>query len=189
MARLDGRIRALDGLRTIAAFGVLWIHAWSFYGNPDLNIGFDIFQLMAIGGNGVDFFFVISGFCMYLVLSAKEITIKQYLLFLYRRFLRIAPAFYASVVVYAVLIKLNDPGYPMFGNVLFHFLFLNNITGNNISGPLWSIGTEWHFYMFLPFLLLAANRFSLLTAIGFLSFLSVAFFMIVNLGYLSYEWW
>ena len=53
------RIKPIDGLRAFAALGVIWIHAWMFCSNPALNIfSIDFYKIMAIAGNGVDFFFV-----------------------------------------------------------------------------------------------------------------------------------
>lgn len=184
------RIQPLDGLRAIAAFGVVWIHVWTFYGNPSLVLfTTDVYKLVAILGNGVDFFFVISGFCMYLMID-KQYTVKRYLAFLKKRFLRIAPAFYVSVLVYAGIVQFNHPSFPFWYNVFFHFLFLNNVvTGNSISAPFWSIGTEWHFYLLLPFLVYLSRNFSLVKTVVFFSFTSLSFFFIINTGHLSYDWW
>ena len=188
---MNSRIQPIDGLRAFAAFGVVWIHSWSYFKNPSLNIfSIDLYQSVAILGNGVDFFFVISGFCMYLMTGKKYFNKTTYFTFLYKRFLRIAPAFYLAVLVYAVLIKIVNPGFAFGYNVFFHLLFLNNvITGNSISGPFWSIGTEWHFYLVLPFFVFLSHKYSLLKAVVICSIASLVFFAFVNLGYLSYAWW
>ena len=185
------RIKPLDGLRAFAALGVVWIHCWSFCGNPILAFfSLDVYKLIAIVGNGVDFFFVISGFCMYLMIDKNTFHIATYGRFLFKRFLRIAPAFFVSVMVYALLIKSAQPAFPFWYNVLFHFLFLNNIvTGNSISGPFWSIGVEWHFYMILPVVIFLGNRVSIVTATLLLSFCSILFFCFCNLGYFNAAWW
>ncbi len=187
---MKSRILPLDGLRTFAALGVVWIHIWSFYNNPALLLfGIDFYKAIAFVGNGVDFFFVISGFCMYLMID-KNFSSKAYFNFLYKRFIRIAPAFFVSVIVYASILKYNDPSFNFWYNVLFHFLFLNNIvTGNVISGPFWSLGTEWHFYMLLPFLITLSHKFSLIKATLLFSVLSIFLFCIVNLGYLDFDFW
>lgn len=185
------RIKPIDGLRACSALGVIWIHSWTFCGNPGLHIFlFDFYKLVAIAGNGVDFFFVISGFCMYLMIDKNAFTINTYMHFLYKRFLRIAPAFFASVIVYATLIKINNPDFPFWYNVFFHFLFLNNIvTGNTISGPFWSIGVEWHFYMVLPIVIVLSNRFSIIKTVILFSVISILFFCFANLGYANAGWW
>jgi peptidoglycan/LPS O-acetylase OafA/YrhL len=122
------RIAPLDGLRTFAVFGVVWIHSWTSVGNPTFKFcAIDIYRLIAILGNGVNFFFVISGFFMYQVLSKKEFSIKNYRVFILRRCKRIAPAFYFSAVCYAVYFYITiGPQYPIFKYLLINFLFLNN---------------------------------------------------------------
>ena len=187
---MKNRILPLDGLRAIAAFGVIWIHVWAFYANPSLMISsLNLYKLMAILGNGVDFFFVISGFCMYLMID-KSFSWKGYKHFLYKRLLRIAPAYFVSILVYASIIKVFNPSFHFFYNVFFHFLFLNNVvTGNTISGPFWSLGTEWHFYMILPFFIWFSNKISLMRSVLLFSFSSIIFMCIINLGYLNYYWW
>lgn len=71
------RINAIDGLRTIAVLGVLWAHLWAFMNAPSLMLaGIDVARLLSFGGTGVDLFFVISGFCMFLMhhLKSKKLT-------------------------------------------------------------------------------------------------------------------
>ena len=188
---MDNRIKPIDGLRALAAFGVVWIHSWIYFGNPSMKFfSIDFYQLITILGNGVDFFFVISGFCLYLMTRKKKFTFKVYLYFLYKRFLRIAPAFYCAVLVYALLVKMGTPEFAFGYNVFFHLIFLNNIvTGNSICVPFWSIGTEWHFYLVLPVFVFLSYRFSIIKAVSFCSIACLALFAIVNMGYLSYSWW
>jgi len=127
---------------------------------------------------------------MYLMIDKKAPTVNWYLHFLFKRFLRIAPAFFASVLVYAVLIKINSAGFHFWYNVFFHFLFLNNVvSGVSISGPFWSIGVEWHFYMILPVLIAVGTRMSIVRAVILFSMASIAFFCIANLGYFDGLWW
>ena len=187
---MKSRIQPIDGLRTFAAFGVIWIHTWAYCGYPSIKIGaLDLYQAVAIVGNGVDFFFVISGFCMYLMAGGKEYNLKGYGQFIYKRFLRIAPAFYVAVIVYAVFVEIANPSFYFLKQVSYHFLFLNNITGNTISGPFWSIATEWHFYMILPLCILLSKKISLPKTLLILSVCSLVLFCIVNKGFLPYGYW
>ena len=60
----QNRIAPVDGLRTVAAVGVLWAHVWVFMGNPTLSVGtigavaLDLNRAASIVGTGVDLFFV-----------------------------------------------------------------------------------------------------------------------------------
>ena len=183
MALLKNRILPLDGLRTIAALGVVWIHIWTAFGNPSMKLaGVDLYKAIAILGNGVDFFFVISGFCMYMVLSKVELNVSNYFAFIKKRYKRIAPAFYVSVLVYAFI---NSPiiNKEFILNILFHAAFINNIFSYyTISGPFWSIATEWQFYLIIPFLLYFSKRFSLIKSVFFFTIVSllVTAFLLYN---------
>lgn len=164
---------------------------WTFYDNPPLRVAsVDFYQLLAIVGNGVDFFFVISGFCMYLMTYKKSFDLHSYLKFLMKRFTRIAPAFYTAVLLYAFVVKYYDVNFNYWYNVLFHFIFLNNVvTGNTISPPFWSIGTEWHFYMILPVFIYLSSRLSLIKSVVLFSCCSIILLCFVHKGYLSADWW
>lgn len=163
MSQIKTRILPLDGLRAIAASGVVWIHIWTTFGNPSFKLaGIDFYKAIAILGNGVDFFFVISGFCMYLVLSKTDLSYSNYFSFIKKRFKRIAPAFYISVLVYAFI---NPPiiNKEFIFNIFCHVAFLNNFFSYyTISGPFWSIATEWQFYIVIPFFLYFSSKYSLL---------------------------
>src|SRR5258708_18228201 len=100
------RIKALDGFRAIAVLGVLWAHIWMFFVNPSFKIlNVDVAALMSFWGIGVDLFFVISGFCMYLMYMSQTngFSWRNYLEYIKRRWLRIAPAFYAAIAVYGLV--------------------------------------------------------------------------------------
>lgn len=187
---LKQRIAPLDGLRTFAAFGVIWIHSWTFSNNPPLKIGrIDLARVVALLGNGVDFFFVISGFFMYLVLSKKELSVPAYFDFIKKRWFRIAPAFYCSAIVYVIFFLIQDSHYKVLYYLLTNFTFSGNLTNSNIIGPFWSLGTEWHFYMLLPFLFWKGTDKSFLRRLALLSAISLVFFLLVSKRILNDAFW
>ena len=109
----EKRILPVDGLRAIAVMGVIWAHLWSFgFGAPALPLGrlgpltIDLNRLMSFWGTGVDLFFVISGLCMHLVYTSKPdaLQIDRLVAFVKKRWLRIAPAYYAAVVACAIIV-------------------------------------------------------------------------------------
>ena len=148
------RLTEIDGLRAIAVLGVLWSHFWMFFGNPFLNVfGLPINRILSFGGVGVDLFFVISGFCMYYTFHNKysTLTIPIFWKFLKGRWLRVAPLYYLAVIVYSIFIYINTVHFP-FKSVIYHLFFLQTIfNSNNIAPHFWSLATEWHFYLILPF--------------------------------------
>jgi peptidoglycan/LPS O-acetylase OafA/YrhL len=186
------RITPIDGLRTFAAFGVVWIHSWSATGNPDCFIGsVNLFKLIAILGNGVNFFFVISGFFMYKALSDKEFSLKNYREFIINRWKRIAPAFYFSAFCYALYFFLKEGAqYPLLKFFLINVAFLqNNFSPNCIIAPFWSLGTEWHFYLLLPFLFWKKTVKAFFSALIFFSALSIVFSCFIYTQVLNEALW
>jgi len=160
---LRQRIQTLDGLRFLAALGVLWVHSWTFHGNPGCHIGpINITDFLAIGGNGVDLFFVISGFCMYYFYASKsEFSYHDFYRFIKKRWVRLSPAFYAATVIYIIVhIYVYNTGISYnilsFLNSIF---YLNSIfPQHNIAAHFWTLGVEWQFYFTIPFLLIYQNR-------------------------------
>jgi peptidoglycan/LPS O-acetylase OafA/YrhL len=151
------RFAALDGLRACAALGVLWIHTWTIHHNPRYIIkGIDITSLMALGGNGVDLFFVISGFCMYYFYGCNtQFAYADFGVFLKKRWRRLSPAFYVACAVHTAVNYFNDNSYPVALSVLTSLTYLNAVFPNyNPEGIFWSLTPEWHFYIIIPFLLI-----------------------------------
>src|ERR1700730_731081 len=150
------RIPAIDGLRTMAVLGVLWSHVWGFFNNIPWQMGVDLNRVISFGRNGVDLFFVISGFCMYLMYGSKiaRFSKDSFLDFLKRRWFRIAPAFYVLIAVESLRLLLNDGAFPV-QNFFYHLFFINIFLPKNLFSPIyWSLATEFHFYLIFPFLFL-----------------------------------
>ncbi len=174
------RIKIIDGFRAIAVLGVLWIHIWTFYGNPYYTIaGINLAKLLSFFGSGVDLFFVISGFCMYLMYANKrsEITFTYYWQYLKKRWLRIAPAFYAAIIMYSLLktsfnLYLVDGMYALKNAFFIRTLFTEP---TQYAPHFWSLCTEWHFYLVLPFILLGIKKNSFFKAIIFSTIICLSF--------------
>jgi peptidoglycan/LPS O-acetylase OafA/YrhL len=158
------RIAELDGLRTVAILGVLFAHVWAFgCGSPPLYIGrIDINRFLSIFGTGVDLFFVISGFCMYMMYAAKtpEFSWSSYRDFLASRARRIIPA-YLAAMLFAAGVWVASHGWFPLREVIAHLFFVQILVpgAGKLASPFWSLATEWHFYLVLPGLIVAARRF------------------------------
>jgi peptidoglycan/LPS O-acetylase OafA/YrhL len=132
---------------------VVWIHIWTFFGNPSLNFNqIDLFKVISFVGNGVDFFFVISGFLMFMALHSKSFSMATYWAFIKKRFLRIAPLYYVSILVYFLVFNFVLKHHVGMKSVFIDALFLNNYFKDNIAYTFWSLATEWGFYVIVPFL-------------------------------------
>src|SRR5664279_1654436 len=134
---MKSRIAPIDGLRAYAVLGVIWAHAWTEFKHPSLKIWrVDINKIISFGGVGVDLFFVISGFCMYLMYQkkAKTFNISVYREFIFKRWKRIAPAFYVVVSFECILYLILHGQFP-FSSFIAHLFFANTFISDNVLSP------------------------------------------------------
>ena len=119
MARYD----FLDALRGIAALGVIMTHTGAIGIHPDSEI---LKSIAVTGSRGVQLFYVISAFSLYLSLHSRlgeRHLIKKYFV---RRFFRIAPLWWFAIILYMFIYLV---GYNIFlkrlkfGRSLPHFCF------------------------------------------------------------------
>jgi len=131
-------------------------------GNARYYIGhFDLTNILALGGNGVDLFFVISGFCMYYFYAAKhKFSYRDFYRFLVKRWVRLSPAFYTATVVYLLIRIFISQDINVNAASLFTSVFyLNSIFPRDTAAShFWTLGVEWQFYLVIPFLLIYQNR-------------------------------
>lgn len=151
------RLDKLDAWRAICCLGVLWIHCWHLNGSIPISIlGINIAKPLSVLGNGVDFFFVISGFCMYYFYINKlnTLSFNIYKNFILSRFYRIMPAYIFALIIY-LLFFFNQQGILKLFELLVANIFLlqNFSTYLEVSSHFWSIAVEWHFYIIFPLIL------------------------------------
>ena len=178
-----GEIRALTGLRGIAAIYVVIFHAHGFYRFPA-----QILPFIRHGYLSVDMFFILSGFVMamtYAGLFENGFCIHKFKHFLLLRLARIYPLFALMTVITALLIATVLSETYSFADLpralLFNFT-LTHVWGfsNSIVPPSWSISTEWLAYLLFPVgawvALHGARRWSLLgLAVSFAVLAIIAF--------------
>lgn len=155
-------ISTLDGLRAFAIILVLFRHGVIFFlhqqGNDQAPEGDYLMRIFVNGWVGVDLFFVLSGFLISRsFFSGNRPPLKVYL---YKRALRIIPAYYA-VLALCVLgafpfysIASEDLGFRVF----YHALFLQDYLRSDINVVFWSLGVEEKFYLLAPFIMMAVMR-------------------------------
>lgn len=158
-ARRALAIPSLDGLRAVSIGFVFLGH-----------VGFDLIP----GGFGVTVFFVLSGYLITTLLRleierADRVSLKQFYI---RRVFRIWPAFYAVLVVAALLtllVGLGDgfvdplPFVAEGGHIwnYFSIFYRGPETAMEGTGIFWSLAVEEHFYLLLPMLFVLMNHFRL----------------------------
>lgn len=86
------KLVAIQCLRGIAVMMVVWVHAKEQFR------AFGEYFVSPVGANGVDLFFVISGFIMVYTTYDKKLTLSQ---FLWRRAARIVPLYWAATIAMA----------------------------------------------------------------------------------------
>lgn len=160
---------ALTGLRGVAALGVFAVHAYQLAGQPG-TLPAPVGWLFAMGGTGVDVFFVLSAFLLSLpwLRAARENlpppSLHRYAL---RRIARVLPA-YEMQLLLLLLADMAGIGGSLawrdatIGEVVAHLLLWINawpLVPARLP-PWWTLPVELGFYLLLPWLvtLLAPGR-------------------------------
>ncbi len=181
----------LDGLRAIAAIGVVIAHFFSIERLPNLP---QIVKIAQLGNSGVSLFFVLSGFVITRILL-NTVNGKNYFLSFYgRRTLRIFPLYYFALLCYNYLPYLLNiyPTYGSFDKQWYHYFYLQNFARTfnwEFQGPghYWSLAVEEHFYLIWPTLVFLANTINknrlLIISVLLIVFSFVLRFVMLNNNY------
>lgn len=176
------RLAFLEGMRGLCALYVVLSHVFSMVDPTSLVGGRSLAPVwiqslekpFSYGHVAVAMFIVISGFCLELGLlqSGGSGEVPSLRGFFRRRAQRIMPAYYACLVVSALVafeVTTRFP-YPPFniylpvdvGTLLSHIFLVQNLSPDwmyKLNGVLWSISIEVQLYLFFPFLVhLQARR-------------------------------
>ncbi len=154
----------LDILRGVAILLVFGRHLE--LPRPDGIVGALAEMWFRIGWLGVDLFFVLSGFLIggLLVTELQKHSRIDVTRFLVRRGLKIYPAYFVfiSYVMLMPAAKSFASGGDAWATITGEWtkywpnlLFLQNYVGSNPAGHTWSLAVEEHFYLTLPFALVA----------------------------------
>lgn len=146
--------KALDGLRGIAAFLVMLAHA------SGVNIHFVSFlDFSSMGFLGVLLFFMLSAYLLdrqiAIAIKEKRATVRYWLNYALRRFLRIYPLYLAALLFnyflrnYNKLYAYSIHSYEL---IVEHLLLQKGI------GVFWSIPVEFTYYLLSPLILLFIDR-------------------------------
>ena len=152
LPKAAGEVRSIQYLRGFAAFGVLLFHAADRAGGS-----------FGVGAAGVDVFFVISGFIMWLVTCRKSPSPGEFLL---RRVQRIVPLYWGltlAVAATAIAVPAAFPAMqPTFAHVAQSLLFAPHRDETGLIAPLivpgWTLNYEMFFYVLFAAALLAPGR-------------------------------
>jgi exopolysaccharide production protein ExoZ len=152
MVKASGEVRSIQYLRGLAAFGVLAFHAAERAGGA-----------FGVGAAGVDVFFVISGFIMWVVTCRKTPGPGD---FLVRRVQRIVPLYWIVTLVVAVTAVAVPAAFPAMqvtpAQLLKSLFFVPHHDSAGLIAPLiipgWTLNYEMFFYLLFAAGLLAPAR-------------------------------
>ncbi|WP_192181706.1 acyltransferase family protein [Mesorhizobium amorphae] len=153
------QILSVQYVRGIAAIGVA-----AFHGSLLTNVSF------SVGNAGVDAFFVISGFVMWLITSGRNVTMAA---FFGQRIKRVVPIYWVVTLFLALAATLKPNLFPRENPTVPHvvesLLFIPHVAPNGSIWPLliqgWTLNYEMFFYLLFGLLLItsASTRLASLT--------------------------
>ena len=145
---------ALDVLRGIAILLVFFYHNFSFL------------QVFEFGWIGVDLFFVLSGFLITDILLSSQGGRNFFRNFYARRFLRIFPLYYITLIAFFLLapyvfsqqnadvVTYYNTNQLWFWSHLQNWLFVNKgMSSSPMLSHFWSLAVEEQFYLFWPLII------------------------------------
>jgi peptidoglycan/LPS O-acetylase OafA/YrhL len=167
----------LDGLRAIAAIYVILHHTvYQFHFNYQALTTVEKYSIICFfqGHFAVNFFIVLSGFCLTIpLIRKKSFTLNGGAFLFYKKRIKriVIPYYFAlglSLLLIAFVIGLKtgrqwDSSLPVSSrDIITHLLLVQDVFSNSmfkISHPLWTISVEFRIYLFFPLLLWIWRKF------------------------------
>lgn len=186
----SGEIKALTGLRIIAAVWVVLFHFRPLLrlASPDFSDA--LAPVLDRGAQGVDLFFILSGFVLtwnYLERMGESFSARATVHFLWLRLARVWPIYLVTLhlallwVIFTLhvghvptedLSRFNATSYVR-QVLLVQLWFEPFFDGSSWDGPAWSISAEWLAYLLFAVLVLAVYRMMRVTSARALAALAV----------------
>ncbi|MEE6135405.1 acyltransferase [Mycobacterium sp. 050128] len=190
-AEIKGEIKALTGLRIVAAVWVVLFHFRPMLSDISPDFRENLAPVLNCGAQGVDLFFILSGFVLtwnYLDRMGRSWSTRETLHFLWLRLARVWPVYLVTMHLAALLVILslhvghvplpeaNDLTAVSYIRqvLLVQLWFEPFFDGTSWDGPAWSISAEWLAYLLFGVLALVVFRMKLATRARTLMWLAVA---------------
>jgi len=207
-----GEIKALSGLRIVAAVWVVLFHFRPLLEQAAPGFRSALAPILDCGAQGVDLFFILSGFVLtwnYLDRMGESSSWQSTLHFLWLRLSRVWPVYLVTMHLAAlwIIFTLNVGHVPSEAaesltavNYVRQFLlvqlwFAPYFDGTSWDGPAWSISAEWLAYLLFGALILVIFRIARATRARGLIYLAVAaslppvvLLMATGLFYTPWSW-
>lgn len=153
LALRRGEIRALTGLRGVAACCVMLYHFHNYKGSSG-----PLHRMIFHGYLAVDLFFVLSGFVMALTYARSfqiQPSFSMFSAFLYKRIARTYPLYLVITLltILAIYMQWIKQPVPTVTTISLNLLLCQSWgLAKSIGGPTWSISTEFAAYLLFPVL-------------------------------------
>ena len=207
-----GEIKALSGLRIVAAVWVVLFHFRPLLEQAVPGFRSALAPLLDCGAQGVDLFFILSGFVLtwnYLDRMGESFSWRSTLHFLWLRLSRVWPVYLVTMHLAAlwIIFTLNVGHVPSEAAgsltamnyvrqfVLVQLWFAPYFDGTSWDGPAWSISAEWLAYLLFGALVLVIFRIARATRARGLIYLAAAaslppvvLLMATGLFYTPWSW-
>ncbi|OBJ48224.1 acyltransferase, partial [Mycobacterium sp. 1423905.2] len=187
----SGEIKALTGLRIIAAVWVVLFHFRPMIADASPDFRDNLAPVLNCGAQGVDLFFILSGFVLtwnYLERMGRSFSTRATLHFLWLRLARVWPVYLVTLHLAALWViftlHVGHIPSPEAGQltaisylrqiVLVQLWFEPFFDGTSWDGPAWSISAEWLAYLLFGALVLVIYRMKHATRARSLMWLAVA---------------
>lgn len=190
-AAIRGEIRALTGLRIIAALWVVLFHFRPMLSDVSPEFRENLAPVLNCGAQGVDLFFILSGFVLtwnYLDRMGGEWSTRATVHFLWLRLARVWPVYLLTMHLAALIVILSlHVGHVPLPEVrdltaisyvrqvlLVQLWFEPFFDNTSWDGPAWSISAEWLAYLLFGLIVLVILRLERTTRARSLMVLSFA---------------
>lgn len=151
--KASSRFLELDALRGIAALVVVLYHYSTQYDKVFGHIKTDYVTMFSLGHYGVQLFFIISGFVIYMSIM-KVSSVKDFII---KRSFRLYPAYIFAVIITFIVVSLSTMDYlkVSLSDAMINFtMFQGFIPGvDNVDGVYWTLRVEMTFYILMGILL------------------------------------
>jgi exopolysaccharide production protein ExoZ len=162
MPKRESKILGVQYLRGLAALGVVLCHFGSSLSSyPKLS------SIFNFGQNGVDVFFLISGFIIVYSLIIHEYQVKQFFTFMIKRSVRIDPAYIVVIIltlalfnILAALPSFKGQGIPFVpAQFLAHLFYVVPFTKYPFYNHVfWTLCVEFQLYILIGLLFFLSNN-------------------------------
>jgi peptidoglycan/LPS O-acetylase OafA/YrhL len=179
-AEIRGEIKALTGLRVVAAVWVVLFHFRPMVNDASPDFRDTLSPVLNCGAQGVDLFFILSGFVLaynYLDRMGKSWSTRETLHFLWLRLARVWPVYLLTLhlavlwIIFTLHVgRVPSPDVAKLTAIsyvrqvlLVQLWFEPFFDGTSWDGPAWSISAEWLAYLLFGLLVLMVFRVKLAT--------------------------